>query len=121
MKKLDISIENVLNDIQEYQNPEQLNFCVKSIKSVAKSYFFKGKLNSFVFFLTQPFDVNHEVFFSLEMVLKEYIKSTSAFIQKTHFTLEEERKVQNLTNDLNGILTQLDYQHLLPMIHLFSK
>ena len=121
MKKLDISIEKVLNDIQEYENAEQLDFCVKSIKEVAKSYFFKGKIALFIRFLTEPIDVNHEVYFSLEKSLKDYIKTPSHFIQQMHIMLEKERKEQNLTNDLDGILTQLDYSHLLPMIHMFIK
>ena len=121
MKRLDKNIELALYEIHEYQNSDHLNLCVKSIKEVAKSYFFKGKINTFVLFLTQPFDIKHEVFLSLENALKEYIKANQEFVQKMHIMLEKERKEQNLTNDLEGVLTQLDYQHLMPMIKMFIK
>jgi hypothetical protein len=121
MKRLDKNIELALYEIHEYQNSDHLNLCVKTIKEIAKSYFFKGKLDTFVLFLSQPFNTNDEVFLSLEYALKEYLKANQEFIQKMHFILEKDRKEQNLSNDLQGILTQLDYQHLLPMIKMFVK
>jgi hypothetical protein len=121
MKKLDKNIEIVLYNIHEYQNLDHLHLCTKTIKETAKHYFFKGKIALFIRFLTEPIDLNHEVYFSLEKSLKDYIKTPSHFIQQMHIMLEKERKEQNLTNDLDGILTQLEYSHLLPMIHMFIK
>lgn len=88
------------------------------IKDEAKSYFFNGKISSFVAFIFGEKNQEIETNFSENFI--QFGINSSLFLPNIIQNIQNEVELHNLSKDLNGLLKLLGYEHLKPFISMFK-